>query len=201
MRPLLAFSDAIDWMNERLGWIADWAVLLSCVISALNAVVRYGSSYINKWLPEQVSQPIQAGLKAVYLNTNAALEVQWYLFAAMVLLGAPYTLKMNEHVRVDLVYASVSERKQLWIDTIGFVLFLLPVMVFLTWLSLPFVLIALKSGEVSTNAGGLIVWPVKALIPLGFALMTLQGLSELIKRIAALRGVRQLESKYVAPQQ
>jgi TRAP-type mannitol/chloroaromatic compound transport system permease small subunit len=196
----LALSTAIDAMNEKLGWIADWSVLLSCVVSALNAFVRYGTTYIAK-LPAAIADPILWGISATGLNTNAALESQWYMFAAMVLLGGPFTLKMNEHVRVDLIYASVSERKQLWIDAIGFAVFLLPVMTYLTWLCWPFFWTSFLSGEGSTNAGGLILWPVKLMIPLGFALMWLQGLSELIKRIAALRGIRALETKYVAPQQ
>jgi TRAP-type mannitol/chloroaromatic compound transport system permease small subunit len=179
MKPWMALSTAIDALNERIGWIADWLVLLSCVISAGNAISRYAFS----------------------LSSNAYLEIQWYMFAGMVLLGAPYTLKMNEHVRVDLIYASVSERKQLWIDAIGIVLFLLPVMIFLTWLSWPYFWSSFQSGEGSTNAGGLILWPVKLLIPVGFFLMILQGISELIKRIAALRGIKKLEAKYVAPQQ
>ena len=179
MKPWLALSAAIDALNERIGWIADWLVLLSCVISAANASSRYAFS----------------------LSSNAYLEIQWYMVAGMVLLGAPYTLKMNEHVRVDLLYASVSERTQLWIDTIGIILFLLPVMIFLAWLSWPFFWTSFKSGEGSSNAGGLILWPVKLLIPLGFALMILQGVSELIKRIAALRGIRKLETKYEAPLQ
>ncbi len=179
MKYSLALSGAIDSLNEKIGWIADWLVLLSCVVSAANAASRYAFS----------------------LSSNAFLEIQWYMFAGMVLLGAPYTLKMNEHVRVDLVYASVSERKQLWIDTIGFIFFLLPVMIYLIWLCWPFFWTSFLSQEGSPNAGGLILWPVKLLIPLGFVLMLLQGISELIKRIAALRGIRPLESKYVAPQQ
>lgn len=179
MKISLALSDAIDSLNEKFGWIADWMVLLSCLVSAGNAVMRYTISY----------------------SSNAFLEIQWYMFAAMVLLGAPYTLKKNEHVRVDLIYASVSDRKKLWIDTFGFIFFMLPVMFYLCWLSWPFFMTSFKSGEVSTNAGGLTLWPVKFLIPFGFTLMILQGISELIKRIAALRGIRDLEDKYVAPEQ
>ena len=179
MKPLLAVSGAIDALNERFGWIADWMVLLSCLVSAGNAAMRYTFNY----------------------SSNAYLEIQWYMFAAMVLLGAPYTLKMNEHVRVDLIYASISDRAKLWVDAIGFLLFLLPVMFYLAWLSWPFFWTSFLSKEVSTNAGGLILWPVKLLIPLGFTLMILQGVSELIKRIAALMGVRDLVPKYVAPEQ
>ena len=179
MKLSLAFSSAVDWLNERIGWIADWLVLLACVVSAANAASRYAFS----------------------ISSNAFLEIQWYMFAGIVLLGAPYTLKMNEHVRVDLIYASVSERTQLWIDAIGILLFLLPVMVFLIWISWPYFWVSFKSGEGSSNAGGLILWPVKALIPLGFVLMLLQGISELIKRIAALRGIKKIETKYEAPLQ
>jgi TRAP-type mannitol/chloroaromatic compound transport system permease small subunit len=179
MKLWLGLSDAIDALNEKISWIADYLVLLACLVSAANAASRYAFS----------------------ISSNAFLEIQWYMFAGMVLLGGPFTLKMNEHVRVDLVYASVSERKQLWIDAIGIVLFLLPVMVYLIWLCLPYFWSSYLSGEGSTNAGGLILWPVKLLILVGFTLMLLQGISELIKRIAALRGIRQIEAKYVAPQQ
>ena len=179
MKLWLGLSDAIDALNEKISWIADYLVLLACLVSAANAASRYAFS----------------------ISSNAFLEIQWYMFAGMVLLGGPFTLKMNEHVRVDLVYASVSERKQLWIDAIGIVLFLLPVMAYLIWLCWPYFWASYQSGEGSTNAGGLILWPVKLLILVGFALMLLQGISELIKRIAALRGIRQIEAKYVAPQQ
>jgi TRAP-type mannitol/chloroaromatic compound transport system permease small subunit len=168
MKPLLAFSRGVDSLNAAVGRVADWFVLLACVVSAGNAFVRYGVSY----------------------SSNAWLEVQWYLFAGMVMLGASYTLFRNEHVRVDLLYSSVSDRVRLWIDVFGFVCFMLPAVMLLAWMTWPFFLDSFLRGEGSPNAGGLIRWPVKILLPIGFFLLTLQGLSELIKRIALLRGVR-----------
>jgi TRAP-type mannitol/chloroaromatic compound transport system permease small subunit len=175
----LGLSGAIDRLNERFSWIADWCVLISCLISAGNALSRYAFS----------------------LSSNAWLEIQWYLFAAIFMLGASYTLKRNEHVRVDLIYANVSHRLQLWIDLLGTIFFLLPTVAILGWLSWPVFVNSFVSGEMSTNAGGLIRWPVKLLLPLGFFLLTLQGVSELIKRIAALRGDIDLSTEYEAPTQ
>ena len=168
MGPLLAFSRGVDRLNAQIGKLADWAVLLSCAISAGNAFVRYGISY----------------------SSNAWLEVQWYLFAATVMLGASYTLFRNEHVRVDLLYSSISERARLWVDVFGFIFFMLPAVMLLAWMTWPFFLDSFIRGEGSPNAGGLLRWPVKILLPIGFLLLTLQGFSELIKRIALLRGVR-----------
>jgi TRAP-type mannitol/chloroaromatic compound transport system permease small subunit len=168
MGPLIAFSRGVDRLNAHVGKLADWAVLLSCAISAGNAFVRYGVSY----------------------SSNAWLEVQWYLFAATVMLGASYTLFRNEHVRVDLLYGNLSERGRLWVDVFGFVVFMLPAMLLLAWMTWPFFLDSLLRDEGSPNAGGLLRWPVKILLPVGFFLLVLQGLSELIKRIALLRGIR-----------
>ncbi|WP_428030899.1 TRAP transporter small permease subunit [Ancylobacter sp.] len=179
MSGLLAFSRVIDGLNERFGRLADYCVLFACLISAGNATVRYLFSY----------------------STNGLLEVQWYLFGAVVLLGAPYTLKRNEHVRVDLVYMSVSPRARLWIDTLGFALILIPAGCYLAWLSFPFFWQSFRSDEVSQNAGGLILWPAKLLLPLGFALLTIQGASELIKRIAALSGRIEIATDYEKPLQ
>lgn len=179
MAALLAFSRAVDRLNAGAAWIATWLVLFACVVSAGNAVVRYLFSY----------------------SSNAFLEVQWYMFGAVVLLGAAYTLRMNEHVRVDLVYSSISEEKQVWVDIVGFVLFFLPVTLYLTWISVPLFTQSFRSQEMSSSAGGLIVWPAKLLVPLGFALLTLQGISELIKRIAIVQGRMRLEIKYEKPVQ
>lgn len=179
MQGLLRISRAIDGFNEKLGWLADWMVLLSAGVSALNAGVRYLFNY----------------------SSNAYLEAQWYMFGAMVLFGAAYTFKMNEHVRVDIVYSSVSDRVRLWIDTIGLIVFLIPITAFLAWLCWPFFWASFTGGEMSSNAGGLIMWPAKLLLPLGFAFLFLQGWSELIKRIAALRGLIELETKYEKPLQ
>jgi TRAP-type mannitol/chloroaromatic compound transport system permease small subunit len=166
MNALLAFSRAVDAMNERLGRVANWLVLLACLVSAGNAAARY----------------------SLNLGSNAWLEIQWYMFGAMVMLGAPYTLKRNEHVRVDVFYGSLSTRAQLWIDIVGGLLFLLPATVLIGWLSWPMFYNSWAIGETSSNAGGLLRWPIKIFVPLGFLLLTLQGLSEIVKRIAALTG-------------
>lgn len=179
MDALLAFSRAIDWLNEKFGIVADYLVLLACLISAGNATSRY----------------------LINLSSNAWLEIQWYMFSGMFLLGASYTLKKNEHVRVDLVYANVSERTRLYIDIGGLVLFLLPAMIMLVLMTWPFFLDSWLRNETSANSGGLIRWPVKILMPIGFALITAQGISELIKRFAALQGRITIETKYEKPQQ
>jgi TRAP-type mannitol/chloroaromatic compound transport system permease small subunit len=168
MGPLLAFSRGVDKLNAAVGKLADWAVLLACGISAGNAFVRYGVSY----------------------SSNAWLEVQWYLFGATVMLGAAYTLFRNEHVRVDIVYSNISERARLWVDVFGFIFFMLPAVLLLAWMTWPFFLDSFVRNEGSPNAGGLLRWPVKLLLPVGFFLLSLQGFSELIKRIALLRGVQ-----------
>ena len=179
MRALLRVSGAIDGVNERFGRIADWCVLLACLISAGNALVRYGFSF----------------------SSNAWLEIQWYLFAAMFMLGAPYTLRRNGHVRVDVIYGNLSPRLKLWVDLLGGILFLMPAVLIIGWMSWPLFYDSWRSGEVSSNAGGLIRWPVKLLLPLGFGLLALQGLSEIIKRIAPLRGYEGVVAEYEKPLQ
>jgi len=182
MGALLAFSRAVDGLNAQFGKIADWMVLFACAISAGNAFIRYGFSY----------------------SSNAWLEVQWYLFAGIVMLGASYTLFRNGHVRVDLVYGSLSERGRLWVDVFGFIFFMLPAVLLLTWMTWPFFWDSLVREEGSPNAGGLLRWPVKILMPLGFGLLALQGASELIKRIALLRGIRpegEVVTEYQHPEQ
>jgi len=176
---LLKLSRAIDYMNDRFGVIANWLVLFACLISAGNAVSRYLFSE----------------------SSNAWLEVQWYMFAGMVLLGGPYTLKVNEHVRVDLVYSAVSERTRIWIDIIGCLLFLLPICLILVYFTWPWFVDSWRINETSSNAGGLIRWPVKLLLPVGFALMALQGISELIKRVEALIHHHRLQFEYEKPLQ
>jgi TRAP-type mannitol/chloroaromatic compound transport system permease small subunit len=175
----LRLSAAIDAFNERFAFVANWMVLVCCLISAGNAGSRYLFSE----------------------SSNGWLEIQWYLFAGMVLLGAPYTLKMNEHVRVDLIYSMVSERTRIWIDIIGGFLFLLPICVILVYFSWPFFADSWFGNEQSQNAGGLVRWPVKLAIPVGFSLMAAQGISEIIKRIAALEHVIDIEFKYEKPLQ
>ena len=180
MKLLLALSAAIDTLNEKVGVMCDWLVLLACLVSGANAMVRYAYDY----------------------SSNAWLELQWYMFAVIVMFGAAYTLKRNEHVRVDIFYMNLSKRGQLWVDIIGTVLFLLPVCGLLAWLSWPFFVQAYLVGEASPNAGGLLRWPIKLALPVGFAMVGLQGVSELIKRIAALRGLQtDLEAHYERPVQ
>jgi len=179
VRVLLKLSSAIDWLNEQFGVVANWLVLLSCLISAGNAFSRYLFSE----------------------SSNGWLEIQWYMFAGMVLFGAPYTLKMNEHVRVDLIYGMVSEKTRIWIDIICGILFLLPICVILVWITWPWFVDSWRLNEASSNAGGLIRWPVKLILPVGFFLMVLQGISELIKRVAALEHVIDIEFKYEKPLQ
>jgi TRAP-type mannitol/chloroaromatic compound transport system permease small subunit len=179
MKLLLALSRAIDALNERLSWIADWLVFLSCLISAGNAFSRYAFS----------------------ISSNAWLEIQWYMFGTLVMLGASYTLRRNEHVRVDIVYSNLSTRRQIGIDIFGGVLFLLPATLILTYLSWPVFYNSWVEGEISGNAGGLIRWPIKIFLPLGFALLSLQGISELIKRIAMLTGHMKADLHYDRPLQ
>jgi TRAP-type mannitol/chloroaromatic compound transport system permease small subunit len=179
MRALLSLSRAIDTLNEKIGHAATWLVLLACVVSAGNAVMRWGFD----------------------LSSNAWLEIQWYLFAGMVMLGGAYTLRMNEHVRVDVLYGRYSERTRAWVDLLGAIFFLLPMSIVIGWMSWPLFLSSYEIGEVSGNAGGLLRWPVKILIPIGFALLTLQGVSEIIKRIAVLSGRVQLDTHYERPLQ
>jgi len=179
MDALLKLSRLIDVLNEKFGLIANWLVLIACVISAGNALMRYSFN----------------------LSSNAWLEIQWYLFGGMVLLGASYTLKMNEHVRVDVFYSRYSERTRLWLDLAGGTLFLLPMSIIIGWLSWPLFINSYHIGEVSGNSGGLLRWPVKILIPLGFLLLTLQGVSEIIKRAAALAGRIEIDAHYERPLQ
>ncbi|MGQ3300454.1 TRAP transporter small permease subunit [Reyranella sp.] len=181
MRLLLSFSTLIDALNEKIGTVCNWLVLLACVVSAGNAMVRY----------------------AYDTSSNAWLEIQWYMFAVIVMFGASYTMKRNEHVRVDLLYMNLGRRGQLWVDILGTLVFLLPTCTILAWLSWPFFMQSFNVYEHSSNAGGLVRWPIKLVLPVGFALVALQGLSELIKRVAFLNGyaVDSLEAHYERPTQ
>lgn len=167
MNALLNFSRKVDWLNGQIGKYVIWLILASTVISAVNAFVR----------------------KAFNVGSNAFLEVQWYLFAASFLLASAYTLLNGEHVKIDVVYSRFSKRTQTKIDIFGFVAFLTPVCFAMLWYGIPFFVKGYQSGEISTNAGGLIRWPVYAMIPLGFFLLLLQGASEIIKRVAFLQGL------------
>lgn len=166
MTALLQWSRWIDALNRGIGQITLWLVLITTLISAGNAIVR----------------------KAFDSSSNALLEIQWYLFAAVFLLGAGYALLNNAHVRIDFVAARFSARTRNWIDVCGILLALIPFCLLSIYLSWPMFMQAFVSGEVSSNAGGLIRWPVYLLIPAGFALLLLQSLSELIKRLAFLQG-------------
>lgn len=167
MQGLLKFSRAVDWLNAQVGKWVIWLILACTVISGLNAIVR----------------------KAFNTSSNAYLEVQWYLFAASFLLAAGYTLLNGEHVKIDVIASKLAKRKQIWIDIIGFAFFLTPVCLVILYYGVPFFLQAWRSGEMSSNAGGLIRWPVYLMMPIGFSLLLLQGVSEFIKRIAFLQGL------------
>jgi TRAP-type mannitol/chloroaromatic compound transport system permease small subunit len=179
LSAFLKFALAMDWISAQLGKIAAWAVLAASVISAGNAFVRYGLD----------------------LSSNAWLEIQWYLFAATVMLGAPLVLKLNEHVRVDIVYGKLKRHGPVYVDLFGLLFFLLPVMGLLFWLTFPFFLNMLETGEMSGNIGGLIRWPAALLMPLGFGAVFLQGVAEVIKRIAYLRGLIEMDTHYEKPVQ
>ena len=167
MKLLLGLSKSIDALNERVGKLAYWLILVAVLISSGNAAVRY----------------------AFDMSSNAWLEVQWYLFSAVFLFCAGYTLLNNQHVRIDIVSGRFSRRVQTWIEIFGTVFFLLPMAILILWLSWPVFTDAWHSNEVSTNAGGLTVWPARLMLPIGFFLLVLQGFSELIKRVAFLQGL------------
>ena len=166
MNAMLALSRAIDAITERVGRVVYWLVLIVVLISAANAIVRKLFNY----------------------SSNAYLEIQWYLFSVIFLFGAGYTLLRNEHVRIDIIAGRLSARAQNWIDVVGIVLFLWPMSFVIMWMSWPLFVDSLARHEVSTNAGGLLIWPARLMMPIGFALLIMQSVSELIKRIAFLRG-------------
>ncbi|MDC8758651.1 TRAP transporter small permease subunit [Janthinobacterium fluminis] len=162
----MPLSRFIDTMNEKIAGAVSWALLAAVVICSANALIRY----------------------IFNASSNAWLEIQWYLFGAVFMLASAHTLKRDEHVRIDVVAGRFSKRTQVWIDLLGFLLFLLPISLVILYYGLPFALLSVQSAEMSSNAGGLIVWPAKVLVPLGFLLLVLQGVSEVIKRIAFLAG-------------
>ena len=179
LHSLIKALHVIDWITEKLGHIASFAVISAALISAGNAFVRYGLD----------------------ITSNGWLEIQWYLFAATVMLGGPYVLKANEHVRVDIFYGKLKGHMPVWVDVMGLVLFLLPLcalMVYLTW---PLFMNMYVTREMSGNAGGLIRWPAMLLLPVGFALMFVQGLAETIKRLLHIAGVIRLDTHYEKPVQ
>jgi TRAP-type mannitol/chloroaromatic compound transport system permease small subunit len=179
MRHLLRFTDAVDWLTEQVGQTLKWLVLISSLISAGNALVRY----------------------TLHTGSNAWLEIQWYMFAAMFLLAAGYALKYDEHVRVDVLFSRMSPQVQAWVDVIGGILFLMPTAIIIAWLGIPMVVNSYRVHEYSSDAGGLLRWPVKIMIPLGFALLALQGVAEIIKKLAIARGLRGPGKAYERPVQ
>ena len=167
MKALLKLSNLIDALNEQVGRLTYWLILIMVLVSAGNASVRY----------------------IFDRSSNAWLEIQWYLFSAVFLLGAGYTLLQNQHVRIDVVTGRLSKRARAWIDVFGTLFFLFPMAIAIMWMSWPIFVQSYELHEQSSNAGGLIVWPARLMVPVGFFLLILQGFSELIKRIAFLRGM------------
>ena len=166
MKALLGFSRLIDDATETIGKAVAWLILVAVLVSAGNAIVR----------------------KVLNTSSNAWLEAQWYLFGAAFMLAAAYTLRQNEHVRVDVVYGAFSRRVQHWIDLFGHVFFLMPFVILMIVYFVPYVGLSYRSGEMSNNAGGLILWPAKSVLLIGFVLLGFQGISEIIKKIAVIRG-------------
>ncbi|MBS9722471.1 TRAP transporter small permease subunit [Tianweitania sp. BSSL-BM11] len=167
MKALLAFARAVDRVNELIGKVFAWAILAAILVSAGNAIIR----------------------KAFNMSSNAWLELQWYLFGAAFLLAAAYTLKQNEHIRVDIVYGMWSRRTQHWIDLFGHVFFLMPFVLLMIYYFWPYFLLSYRNGETSSSAGGLLIWPAKSLLLIGFVMLALQGVSEIIKKIGVIRGL------------
>lgn len=179
MHKLLAFSDGVDWLTERIGQVLKWLVLFASLISAGNALYRY----------------------TFHNSSNGWLEAQWYLFGAMFLLGAGYALKHEEHVRVDVLFSRFTPQQQAWVDVFGTIVFLLPTAILIGWMAIPMVVNSYAIGEMSSDPGGLIRWPVKILIPLGFALLTLQAVAEIFKKLAVAKGIREPGKAYEKPVQ
>ncbi|WP_042247162.1 TRAP transporter small permease subunit [Paracoccus sp. PAMC 22219] len=167
MSGLLALSRGIDRVTTLIGRSVAWLILLAVVISATNAIIR----------------------KAFSMSSNAWLEAQWYLFGAAFMLASAWTLLENEHIRIDVIYGRWSRRVQHWIDLLGTVLFLMPFTTVMLWLTWPALMGSIRSGEISMNAGGLPLWPARAVLVVGFGMLFAQGLSEIVKKIAVMRGI------------
>ena len=179
MRGLLAFADAVDRLTEWIGQWLKWLVLFSSLISAFNALMRY----------------------TIHYSSNAWLEIQWYMFGAMFLLAAGYALKHEEHVRVDVFYSQMTPKQQAWVDVVGGIVFLMPIAVLIAWMSIPMVVNSFRIMEHSSDPGGLLRWPIKIMVPIGFALLALQGVAEIIKKTAVALGIRQPAKFYERPVQ
>lgn len=175
MTALIKLSRVIDSINERIGKVAAWAIVLAILVSAINAIIR----------------------RIFGVSSNAWLELQWYLFGAVFMLCAAWTLKANEHIRIDIISSKLTKRGRDWIDLMGHLLFLFPFVALMLWLAVPYFEKSYASGEVSSNAGGLLIWPAKGLILLGFISLAFQWLSELIKRVAIMQGALADESDHV----
>lgn len=167
MHPFLAVARAIDRTTEAIGKIVMWAIFAAIIVSAGNAIVR----------------------KAFNMSSNTWLELQWYLFGAAFMMASAYTLQQNEHIRIDIFYGTRTRRTQHWIDLFGHLFFLLPFVAIMTYMMVPYVWVAFNSGQISTNAGGLIIWPARAMLAAGFVLLLAQAFSEIIKKIAVMRGL------------
>jgi TRAP-type mannitol/chloroaromatic compound transport system permease small subunit len=179
MRHLLVFAAAVDWLTEQVGQWLKWLVLFASLISAGNALMRY----------------------TIHYSSNAWLEIQWYMFGAMFLLAAGYALKYEEHVRVDVFFSKLNPRQQAWVDVFGGIFFLMPMAVLIAWMSIPAVINSYRITEYSSDAGGLLRWPIKIMIPIGFALLALQGVAEIIKKFAVATGAREPGKPYERPVQ
>ena len=179
MNSLLALSRGIDRINEVIGKSVGWLILIAILVSAANAVVR----------------------KAFSISSNAWLELQWYLYGAAFMMAAAYTLKQNEHIRIDILYGLWSRRTQHWIDLAGHVLFLMPFVAIMVWMFGPYVALSFRIGEISSNAGGLTVWPAKAVLLIGFCQLFAQGISEISKKIAVMRGLIDDPSPFISSHQ
>lgn len=177
MAGLVALSRAVDRLNEIIGKSVAWLIFLSIFISAGNAVIR----------------------KAFHISSNAWLELQWYLFGAAFLLAAAYTLKRNEHIRIDIVYGLFSRRVQHWIDLFGHVFFFMPFVLLMVYYFVPYTLTSIRSGDYSSSAGGLIIWPAKLMLLIAFVQLCIQGISEIIKKIAVMRGLIDDPNPFTSP--
>src|SRR5262245_4662811 len=179
MRRLLAFTDVVDALTEQLGQWLKWLIFASSLISAFNALMRY----------------------TIHYSSNAWLEIQWYMFGAMFLLAAGYALKHEEHVRVDVFFSMMTPRQQAWLDVFGGILFLMPTAIIIAWMSIPMVTNSIHSWEYSSDPGGLLRWPIKIRIPIGFIFLAVQGVAEIIKKYAVATGVRAPGKQYERPVQ
>ena len=179
MQALLVIARAIDRFTEFVGKSVMWLILVAVLVSAINAIVR----------------------KLFNMSSNAWLELQWYLFGAAFMLAAANTLSRNEHIRIDIFYASRSRKTQNWIDLFGHLFFLLPFVALMTWMLVPYMMDAIRTGQISTNAGGLLIWPARAILLAGFVLLLAQSFAEIIKKIAVIQGLIEDPHSFVTAQE